>query len=1027
MKTRILFVFVFVIFSSKILAQPPETIYLGNVAFNGHTDDELLGPFNIGFNFTYFGNTYSQFYINSNGQVLFGAGSLASAAVPIPTAAAPNNFIAPFWDDLVVDSYGSILYTTIGASPNRKLIVQFKNMGFYPFPATLGTFSVILYETSNIVQIQYRLIVLTYSGKAHGGTASIGLENSDGTSGVQYSFHNPAAINTGQAISFSPIAGPSYSVNSNAVYDGVFLTPNLTLPDPGITTLVSPPQDAVIGSGFTFSWANTPNAASYTLYVGTDPELVGASTYPAGANLAYDITGLTLNTTYYWAVFSKNATGTTWCEIKRFTTSSAPPLAPVPLTIWAEQPLDKTIKLQFSGGNGSAKTAIITSLPAQGQLYQYNSGARGALISSVPVTITDAGMNLIYAAAGNAGNGAGNFNFKIHDSSGDSPEATVTVNVSPPGIPNILYIAKGTNIEIQADIPMADPAGKQNQFSVKVNGLSAAISSISLKPGDPNSIILSLATPLTGSETVLVSYTAGNITSAQGGFLVSFTDQTITLRLQTITFTSSLLKKYGDPPFTISATSTSGLALTFSSSNLPVATILNSTVTINSAGSSDITARQAGNATWAPANYSNPLTVAKADQTILFNALPLKTFGDIDFALSAAASSGLNVSYSSNNPLVATVSGNLVHIVSGGTALITASQSGNSNYNAAPDVSQTLTVRSTIQTISFSSLPLKIYGDADFTISASASSGLIVSFSSDNPAVATVSGNLIHITGAGTAQITATQSGDNNYIPATPVSQSLTVSKATLTFTAENKSKDYLAVNPVLTFQVQGFVNGETISVLDNLPSLQTTCVPNSPVGTYPITITGGSDNNYGYIYVSGVLTVNKIAQSISFTDVPVKLLVKDSYPLEAISTSGLPVLFESSDNTIASLTGNLLTGVSKGNVQIRAYNSGDQNYTAAEIFVSVEIYSTHKDILYLFTPNNDGFNDYWELPDLPSWGKCDVKVYNRWGKLVFSDPDYNNLWDGTSSGNPLPEGAYIFIIKTQNAGTVKGTVNIVR
>jgi len=175
------------------------------------------------------------------------------------------------------------------------------------------------------------------------------------------------------------------------------------------------------------------------------------------------------------------------------------------------------------------------------------------------------------------------------------------------------------------------------------------------------------------------------------------------------------------------------------------------------------------------------------------------------------------------------------------------------------------------------------------------------------------------------------------------------------------------------------------------------------------------------------VLTVNKIAQSISFTDVPVKLLVKDSYPLEAISTSGLPVLFESSDNTIASLTGNLLTGVSKGNVQIRAYNSGDQNYTAAEIFVSVEIYSTHKDILYLFTPNNDGFNDYWELPDLPSWGKCDVKVYNRWGKLVFSDPDYNNLWDGTSSGNPLPEGAYIFIIKTQNAGTVKGTVNIVR
>ena len=92
-----------------------------------------------------------------------------------------------------------------------------------------------------------------------------------------------------------------------------------------------------------------------------------------------------------------------------------------------------------------------------------------------------------------------------------------------------------------------------------------------------------------------------------------------------------------------------------------------------------------------------------------------------------------------------------------------------------------------------------------------------------------------------------------------------------------------------------------------------------------------------------------------------------------------------------------------------------------------MEVYSTHKDIMHLFTPNNDGINDYWELPEMPAWGNCDVKVYSRNGKLVFSDPHYNNLWDGTSNGNPLPEGAYYYIIKTQNAGMIKGTVNIVR
>jgi gliding motility-associated-like protein len=129
----------------------------------------------------------------------------------------------------------------------------------------------------------------------------------------------------------------------------------------------------------------------------------------------------------------------------------------------------------------------------------------------------------------------------------------------------------------------------------------------------------------------------------------------------------------------------------------------------------------------------------------------------------------------------------------------------------------------------------------------------------------------------------------------------------------------------------------------------------------------------------------------------------------------------------LATVSGDILTGVSRGNVQIRAYNAGDQNYTAAEAMATVEIYSTHKDVMHLFTPNNDGINDQWELPELAAWGKCDVKVYNRWGQLVFADKDYHNQWEGISKGSQLPEGAYYFIVITENAGEVKGTVNVVR
>jgi gliding motility-associated-like protein len=129
----------------------------------------------------------------------------------------------------------------------------------------------------------------------------------------------------------------------------------------------------------------------------------------------------------------------------------------------------------------------------------------------------------------------------------------------------------------------------------------------------------------------------------------------------------------------------------------------------------------------------------------------------------------------------------------------------------------------------------------------------------------------------------------------------------------------------------------------------------------------------------------------------------------------------------VATVSGNTLTGVTRGTANIRAYNDGNINYLPAEAFASIEITTTHRDVLYLFTPNNDGRNDLWEIPGKAEMGKCDVKVYNRWGKLVYANADYNNDWDGTSEGKPLPEGAYVFIIKSENQGVMKGTVNIVR
>jgi gliding motility-associated-like protein len=943
MKIRAFLITVLLSITLAGLSQTGETVYLGSVIKTGYADDESYGPFDIGFSFTFFGNTYTQFYVNSNGQILFGAGASTGDEVSIPDAAAPNNYIAALWDDLIVSSSGKILYTTIGASPNRKLIIQATNMGFYPNPIFMGTFLVTLQETSNKIQVQYRIIIDNTSDRAHGGSATIGLENSTGSAGVQYAFHSNTAISTGKAVSFTP-SGPTYTIDANADYDPVVLTTNLTLPEPGIPNLLSPPQDAVIGSDYTFEWAESENAANYTLLISKFSDIGGATSYNAGTNLSYDVTGLDLDETYYWGVFASNATGTTWCEIQQFLTSSAPPLVAVPQSVWVEQNQEKTIKLNYTGGDAGAKIATVTSLPAQGQLWQVSGGVKSSQITAVPAQVTDPQFNVIYVANGGAGNGIGNFNFFFHDGTGDSPSATVTVNVSPPGMPSLMSTGKSTTyVEMQFDRPMSDPAGKQDQFTITINGIPVTISSLSLKEGDPNTIIATLASSIALSDAVTVSYTAGTITSVQGGFLATFDPQNVTFLAQTITFTTNLTRKYSEFSFNLSATASSSLPVTYSSSNQTVATISGNVVTLVSVGTSNITVRQAGNSTYAPANYSRVLTVLKGDQTVSFSPLEDKTYGDADFSVSATASSGLSVTFSSSDPAVATVTGTTVHITGGGTTTITATQAGNALWNPA----------------------------------------------------------------------------------STP--QPLTVNKADLTFTAENETKPYLAEIPVLSWLISGFLNGDDQSDINTLPVASTTATAASPVGDYPITISGGSDNSYNFIFVGGTLTITKIDQTITFTGYPEKILEKDTYDLEASSTSGLTVLFESKNTTVATVSGSQLTAVKPGIAEIRAYLDASQNYNAAETSVTIEVYNTHRDVMNLFTPNNDGYNDLWILPNLPDWGKCDVKVYTRSGKLVFSDPDYKNDWDGTSNGTPVPEGAYYFLIKTQNAGNYKGTVNIVR
>ncbi|MDR0725380.1 MAG: Ig-like domain-containing protein [Prevotellaceae bacterium] len=174
---------------------------------------------------------------------------------------------------------------------------------------------------------------------------------------------------------------------------------------------------------------------------------------------------------------------------------------------------------------------------------------------------------------------------------------------------------------------------------------------------------------------------------------------------QTISFDPLLPHNLSEGSFRLSATASSGLPVTFASSDPTVASINGETVTLHRKGTVTVTATQPGNDSYFEAPAINRDLVInednnpdKQDQTITFelNVVSLNYLDARTLTLEATASSGLPVTFSSNHRFVR-INGNVLELLYEGehyddNATITASQAGNDEYNAAPNVSRTLRV-----------------------------------------------------------------------------------------------------------------------------------------------------------------------------------------------------------------------------------------------------------------------------------------------------------------------------------------------
>ena len=233
---------------------------------------------------------------------------------------------------------------------------------------------------------------------------------------------------------------------------------------------------------------------------------------------------------------------------------------------------------------------------------------------------------------------------------------------------------------------------------------------------------------------------------------------------------------------------------------------------------------------------------------------------------------------------------------------------------------------STHQTISFQPIT-KTYGDANFLLQATSSSALPVSYNSSDYTVGFMTGNGIHLAGAGTCTITATQPGDATYAPATPVHITLTVNQAPLVITADNQTKYQDQPPPPLTISYKGFVNGEDSSYLLSLPMAASAVTANSLQGAYPITVSGASSTDYTITYQPGVFTVYGLEQFFTVTDSVANY--GDGDFAMGTASSGLTVIYAAADPTIAvpSATPGELHIVGAGTTKVAVLQAGNSTY----------------------------------------------------------------------------------------------------
>ena len=425
-----------------------------------------------------------------------------------------------------------------------------------------------------------------------------------------------------------------------------------------------------------------------------------------------------------------------------------------------------------------------------------------------------------------------------------------------------------------------------------------------------------------------------DITAAGGksdNYSFSYKKGTLTITSSSVQISISPIgeKKYGDAAFDLQATSPNQeTPITYTVADPTVARIDNGRVTILKAGSTTITARQAASANYGEASASTPLVIKKASLTASVNNAT-RRYGEENPAFSFSYKGFVNGETETVLAVKPSASCNATaKSIVGTYDIVTTGNGSDENYDISC-TSGTLTIEKALLTATVEQTTRR-YGEENPTFA------LIYKGFANNETESVLTSppsatcNASPVSPAGKYDITVNGGNDENY-EIECINSSLVVEKAVLTVTADNATRRYGEGNPVFSFSYKGFVNGETEAVLAVKPTATCEATPVSQAGKYDISISGGNDENYDFIYIKGILTVEVSSLELTFSDFGEKSYGDAPFALQVSSpNTETPIVFSIEDGSIARIDNGVVTLLKAGSTTITARQEASVNYGEA-------------------------------------------------------------------------------------------------